>query len=420
MHGIKMSRTRTAKTRFKSVLAWLRHISALRESSDVGRQKISRKRRSCPDSHLVRLPGGRPRDGNVQRASLDRNKRRWAVRAVQLLPLVAQELVRLRVVAKSSLAAASDVRRALRFAHEMRSHSKDDVSLLIALFFERAWRDAALSRHFLRAWIQLRVAGMTPVTATWRAIIRTCALAPPDQPNHRFWSGPSAFSAAKGPWHWDHKVLEQVARAMVQHRGPIDAAEYVRRLSELPYVSDYFAYTFLRIAETLGLVRLRKADTVAASMSGTVAALTSIVPIQTWLKTLRSAEPLRGCDFGLGDASLVVCETSKALQCFGFSSPKNSQEDHAAFLEEVGSGCGSALIRLLQSCDPLAQTDIMAEHGVRSTEAALVDKHVPTTSAKFDRSPHVCKGSETLAPLLLRQLQRRGYLIASCDSDGSV
>ena len=121
MHGIKMSRTRTAKTRFKSVLAWLRHVSALRESSDVGRQKISRKRRSCPDSHLVRLPGGRPRDGNVQRASLDRNKRRWAVRAVQLLPLVAQELVRLRVVAKSSLAAASDVRRALR--------------LLVLLFF---------------------------------------------------------------------------------------------------------------------------------------------------------------------------------------------------------------------------------------------------------------------------------------------
>ena len=193
----------------------------------------------------------------------------------------------------------------------------------------------------------------------------------------------------------------------------------MERLSELPYVSGNFAYTFPRIAETLGIVRLRNAHTVAASMSGTVKALTGIVPIQAWLKTLRRSVPLRGSDFGLGDASLVVCETSKALQCLGFSVPKNCWADHTAFLEEVGSGCGYALIRLLQSCDPLPQTDIMAQHGVRSTEAALVDKYFPTTSAKFDRTPHVCRGSENLAPLLLRQLQMRGYLIASCDSGGS-
>ena len=328
--------------------------------------------------------------------------------------------MRLRVVAKSSLAAASDIRRALRFAREMRSHSKDNVSVLIALFFERAWRDAALSRQFLLTWTKFRIAGVDPVLATWRAIIRTRALSPADQPNHRFWSGPSAFAAAKGPWHWDHNALEQVARDMVRHRGPIDAAAFVERLSELPYVSGYFAYTFLRIAETLGIVRLRNAHTVAASMSGTVGALTGIVPIQIWLKTLRHTRSLRDNDFGLGDASLIVCETSKALQCLGFSVPKNSQEDHAAFLEEVGGGCGYALIRLLQSCDPLPEADIMAEHGVRSTEAASVNKHFPTTSANFDRTPHVCKGSENLAPLLLRQLQSRGYLIACCDSDGSL
>ena len=306
VHGIKMISTRTPNARFKSVLAWLRHVSAEREGGIVGRQKVSRKRRECPGSRLVRLPGGRPRSRKVQQASLDRNKRRWADRAVQLLPSVAQELVQLRVVAKSSLAAASDIRRALRFAREMRSHSRDNVSVLIALFFERAWRDAALSRQFLRAWSKLRVAGVAPVTATWRAIIRTRALSPADQPNHRFWSGPSAFSAAKGPWHWDHNVLEQVARDMVRHRGPIDAAAFVERLSELPYVSGYFAYTFLRIAETWGIVRLRNAHTVAASMSGTVGALTGIVPIQAWLKTLRRSGPLRGSDFGLGDASLVV------------------------------------------------------------------------------------------------------------------
>ena len=60
---------------------------------------------------------------------------------------------------------------------------------------------------------------------------------------------------------------------------------------------------------------------------------------------------------------------------------------------------------------PLPQKDIMAQHGVRLTEAAVVDEHFPSTSAKFDQSPHVCKGSETLAPLLLQELQQRGYLI---------
>ena len=206
----------------------------------------------------------------------------------------------------------------------------------------------------------------------------------------------------------------------MRHDGPVDAAAFVARLSELPFVSGYFAFTFLRIAEHMGIVRLRNAHTVAASMSSTVAALTGIVPIDVWMKTLRCAGPLRGSGFGLGDASLVVCETSKALQCFGFSAPKDSEADHALFLEEVGSGAGSALIQLLQLCAPLSQTEIMAQHGVRSTEAAEVDKYFPKTSCKFDRYPHVCKGSESLAPLLLTQLQHRGYLIDTCNCVGSV
>ena len=323
-------------------------------------------------------------------------------------------------MAKSSLAAASDVRRALRFAHEMRSHSRDNVSLLIALFFERAWRDGALSRHFLRAWCRLRSAGMPPVKATWRAIIRTRPLAPADEPNHRFWSGPSCFAAAKGPWHWDHSVLEQVVRDMAQPRRTLDAAAFVDRLATLPYVSHYFGYTFLRIAEAMGLVSLRNVRTVAATMSSTVRALTDIVPFEAWLRSLRRSKQLRGCTLRLGDVSLVVCETSKALQCFGFSSPKRGQDEYTAFLEEVGSGCGWSLIQLLQSCTPWTQEEILAQHGVRSTEAAEVDKYFPPTSARFDRIPHVCKGSENLGPLLLQQLQRRGYLIDPCASSDSV
>ena len=180
VHSIKMITARSPKARYKSVLAWLRHVSAQRKGGMAGRQRLSRKRRENPEARLVRLPGGRPRSRRVRQDSADRNKRRWAHRAVQLLPLVARELVRLRVVAKSSLGAASDVRRALRFAREMRSHSKDRVSLLIALFFERAWRDAALSRQFLQTWCQLLGAGLAPVIATWRAIIRTRARAPAD------------------------------------------------------------------------------------------------------------------------------------------------------------------------------------------------------------------------------------------------
>ena len=110
------------------------------------------------------------------------------------------------------------------------------------------------------------------------------------------------------------------------------------------------------------------------------------------------------------------------MECFffGIKCRKNASFMCKKIHEPTGKRCGYALIRLLQSCDPLPEADIMAQHGVRSTEAASVNKHFPTTSANFDRTPHVCKGSENLAPLLLRQLQSRGYLIACCDSDGSL
>ena len=117
----------------------------------------------------------------------------------------------------------------------------------------------------------------------------------------------------------------------------------------MPYVSIYFAYVFLRIAQTLNIMRRRNGHTVASSTRFSVGALTGIVLMQAWFKTLRKARSLRDSDFGPGTAALSVCETSQALQCLELLVPKNSEEDHAAFLEKVGGGCRYALIRLLQS-----------------------------------------------------------------------
>ena len=86
-----------------------------------------------------------------------------------MLPELAAELVRLRVVSKSGLPLASDVRRTLRFAEEMRRLQRHTVPLFMVLFFERAWRDAAISRKFLHH-LSAEHFHSFGVEATWKAI----------------------------------------------------------------------------------------------------------------------------------------------------------------------------------------------------------------------------------------------------------
>ena len=345
-----------------------------------------------------------------------RRRRRWVRQAASLLPQVAGELLRLKVVAKSSLTIASDIRRALRFAREMKNSCKDQVPLLIVLMYERAWRDPALSRCFLTHFTKNMAAGRRPLSAAWASIKKTRKRAPADAPNHRFWSGPSALAAAQGPWAWDPWQVECIARDLLCNREGIDADDYVSKLSALPYFSRYFAWTFLRLCEVLGCIRLHNVARVAGSMSGRVAVLAQICPLTKWHKHLRPRAQRGGQPFRIGDVSMIVCETSKALQSLGFVLPKDASDNHDTLVEDLGAGCGRQLLDFLRSCEPLTLEEIQAEVGVRTTESALVDKYFPKTTAGWDREPHICRGCESLCPVLRHTLRGRGYLIASSES----
>ena len=399
---------------FKDANTWLRVERAARQPGSMRGRQLNRRRRVAGCKRPpVRLVAGRPRHSVVSVESRNRRRRRWAECAAHLLPRVAGELVRVRVVAKCLLSTASDIRRSLRFAKIMRAVNRDLMALLVALLYERAWRDPVLSRRFLDHFTAACSAGHLPLEAAWLSIRKTRVLAPASRADHRFWSGPSAFAAAAGPWQWEKVVIESLARDIARHHDRINAQVYVAKLSALPYVSDYFAFSYLRTLEVLQCVTLHNVEPAAAAMSHTVASLTSICSLQGWSKYLCSLRlpGMRHCR--IGDVTLIICETAKALQCLGFDVPKGAQVDRASFLEAFGGGCGRTLLNLLQVCEPLPCLELRAERGVRSTEAALIDNYFPRTRAAWDRELHVCRGSESLAPELRKMLGKQGYLFAS-------
>ena len=399
--------------RFKSVHAWLQHMKGKRRSVEIaGRQQLSRKRRSSKASVVVKLKGGRPRSAILCAASQKRCMRRWRASARNLLPVLGAEFIRLRVIGKSSFIMASDVRRVLRFAREFRVLRKDQLSLVVAMLYERAWRDPVISRQFLQHFRSALEGGRSPLDATWKAIVMARELAPAETPNHRFWPGPSAFCAARGPWAWKPHDVEAIARKMLDSGFVVDAVVFVQKWSSIPYMSDYFAFGYLRNLEASGMIRLRNSAKAASAMSEGVADLTALCPIALWGKVLQRGVGLTQGIFHDGDTALVVCETAKALHCLGFTLSSKDSTGADLLAEELGSGCGPMLVEFLQSCRPLTISEVCLEVGVRSTETALVNRYFPATRASWDTHPHVCRGSESIAPLLLKQLRSRGYLVS--------
>ena len=316
---------RTSKSRqFTSVKEWLLYEIQRRKSlTDKGRKRLSRARSSMSATAPVKLRAGRLPRASVTVASAQRAKKRQAAAAARVLPAIAAELVRLRVVGKSSLPVASDIRRGLRSAVEFRALApRAPVALLTCLFYERAWREPRLSRRLLTAFQKALQTTPGAADAAWQAITTTRRLAPADKPNHRYWQGPAALNAARGPWMWQRSEIEDLAKELYRSRARVDAETFVTKLSSLPYVSAYFAFTYLRMVETLGIVQLRNCEKVAATMSGTVPALTDICPVSDWFANMRRLPGVDKDFFTLGDTTLLICETAKALQSLGFQVPR--------------------------------------------------------------------------------------------------
>ena len=134
------------------------------------------------------------------------------------------------------------------------------VALLSCLFYERAWRDPKLSRRLLTVFGKALQSSCGAADAAWRAIVATRRQAPADKPNHRYWQGPAAFHAAKGPWMWQRSDIEDLAKELYGSRAQVDADAFVTKLSGLPYVYAYFAFTYLPMAETLGIIKLHNGE----------------------------------------------------------------------------------------------------------------------------------------------------------------
>ena len=399
--------------RFTSVKDWLLYeIQRRRTLTDTQRKRLSRARTKLGKTAPVKLRAGRPPRASVARESAQRATKRQAAAAARVLPAIAAQLVRLRVVGKSSLPVASDIRRGLRFAVEFRGLApRARVALLTSLFYERAWRDPRLSRRFLSTFRQALRRGGGGADAAWHAIVTTRRLAPRDKPNHRYWQGPAAFHAANGPWMWHRSDIESLSTELYGSRARVDAEAFVTKLSSLPCVSGYFAFTYLRMVETLGVIQLHNGEKVAATMSGTVRALTSICPVSVWFKAMRRLPGVDKDCFTLGDTTLLVCETAKALQSLGLTVPRHDSHLLPEFMAELGTSLGAALLSLLAATPPLPLERICKEDGVRSTEASEVDKHFPPTSSSWDQVQHICRGSESVAPMLVQQLRRDGFLV---------
>ena len=163
---------------------------------------------------------------------------------MRVLPAIAAELVRLRVVGKSSLPLAGTIRRGLRFAVKFRALAPRAPSVLLTcLFYERAWCDSRLSRRFLTAFRKALQSSCGAADAAWQAIVATRGETPADKPIHRYWQGPAAFHAAKGPWMWQRSVIEGLAKELYGSRARVDAEAVVTKLSDLSCVSAYVAFT---------------------------------------------------------------------------------------------------------------------------------------------------------------------------------
>ena len=165
------------------------------------------------------------------------------------------------------------------------------------------------------------------------------------------------------------------------------------------------------MVETLGVVQLQNCEKIAGTMSGTVRALTSICPVSEWFKRIRRLPGVDKDCFTLGDTTFLVCETAKALQSLGFTVPRHDSHLLPEFITELGTSCGAALLSLLAATRPLPLEQVYTEDGVRSTEASEVDRHFPPTRAAWDQVRHVCRGSESIAPMLVQQLRRNGFLV---------
>ena len=328
--------------------------------------------------------------------------------ASQILRALVQEMLRLRLITKTTLNAASNIRRMRRLAHAFRQHGGSWQTICAVLLVDRPLRDARVSQVMLECFRGLRQQHVTEDTAAWlsiRAGIR----------KHRalgcrsaFWRGPTALCAARAVESICKNSVVDLARRLMSG-SVVKTSDVMTELTSWPGVGEYHAYDTMRALRAVLGLHFGQEKEAAQGMSKNVAMLQSILPLGDMTSLIR--RHLRGHApmVHAGDAALATCECTKALTRLGLLVPKKTYSVHElrAVLSSPAAAC---LLFALAACDPLTEMDLRGGSNLEHAERSQLDECLPPTKATWDRTPHYAVGSEYLVARFLPSLRRRGWL----------
>ena len=403
--------TRDSATAEAEVGSWARATDSalVARSSPKLRMRLLRARIQGHSPAVCPRPAGRRPQTHVAPATVRRRAARAREQAQRCLESVMAQLVRLRVIVKTSVHDASDHRRMMRVSHHLRTCRATDGAIAMVLLFDRAFRRPSLSRALVDAFRKATSRHGTDLDAAWIAVqtVRRRRLA--RRQNNQYWSGPVALHAVHMVTSWTKSMLTPVVQAIASHGGQLNAETLMPKLESLPHLTRYGAYHYLRSLRWALNVPLHRDAAFASGMSHGVTAMAHVTPLSCVLRGLRLWRRGRRGVASNGDAALVLCETSKACASLGLL-PRDHKAWSADGLRRIFSEpAASMLLLCLQKMEPLSDAVVQSVTCARAREAEDLEESLPRTLEAWDTGPHFCKGAEMLTSCLRGQLKRWGW-----------
>ena len=389
---------------------WARTTEAalLERGSPKLRMRLSRSRKNGDELAVCPRPAGRPRRAHVSPDSERKRAARSKKRAERCLESVIAQLVRLRVIVKTSVHEDTDHRRMMRVSHELHKCRATDAAIIMVLLYDGALRRPCLSRALVDTFRHATSRHGTGLDAAWHAVWSVRRRLLNRKANNQYWAGPAALPAVHMITSWTRSMMLPVVHAIASHGSQLNAETLVPQLESLPPFTRYGAYHFLRSLRWALDVSLRTNAAFACSMSQGVAALAQVAPLSAVLRIVRSGRSGRRCA-GNGDAAWVLWEASKACAALGLIPRDHMAWSADGIRRSFNEPDAAMLLLCLQKLEPLSDVVVHSVTGARAREAADLDESLPATSEAWDTGPHFCKGAEMLTPCLRGQLKRCGW-----------
>ena len=376
-------------------------------ASSTVRVQQHRLRKACCAWAPLKSRTGRRKQAKVLPRSFQRRRRREAKLAERTLRGLVQQMLRLRLIVKTTLSSASNVRRMLRVAHACRRLGGSPRTVCAVLLVDRPLRDARVSRVMLQCFERLRQQGLAEDKAGWQSIQTGIRKHRALGCRSAFWHGPTALCAARAVEGICKKSLIDLASQVVSGAGT-HTDSVMSELTSWPGVGTYHAYDTMRALRAVLGIQFRQEGEAAERMSTNVSMMQSVMPLRDMVSLLQKHHRRNALPVHAGDAALVTCECKKGLTRLGLLIPqkKYSRDELRATL---GSPQAARLLFALQACDPLTEADLTGSDRLEHQERAQLKQCLPPTNASWDQTPHYAVGSEYLVSRFLPSLRRRGW-----------